>query len=42
LEDVRHGHLIVIAASFFLYAATLILLPRLAGHGHPEPVGTDI
>jgi len=42
LEDVRHGHLIVIAASFFLYAATLILLPRLAGHGHREPVGTDI
>jgi hypothetical protein len=42
LEDVRHGHLIVIAASFFLYAATLIVLPRLAGHGHREPVRTEI
>ena len=29
-EDLRHGHLVLIAASFFLYAATLILLPRMA------------
>ena len=36
LEDLRHGHLVFIAASFFLYAATLILLPRLAGSGHTE------
>lgn len=42
LEDVRHGHLIVIAASFFLYAATLIVLPRLAGHGHREPVQPEV
>ncbi len=36
VEDVRHGHLLVIAASFVLYAATLIVLPRLAGHGHRD------
>jgi hypothetical protein len=42
LEEVRHGHLIVIAASFFLYAATLILLPRLAGHSHREPAHAEI
>lgn len=38
VEDVRHGHLIAIAASFVLYAATLIVLPRLTGHGHRTPV----
>jgi hypothetical protein len=32
----RHVHLIFIAVSFFLYAATLILLPRLAGSDHTE------
>jgi hypothetical protein len=42
LEDVRRGHLVVIAASFVLYAATLILLPRLAGHGREEPALTEI
>ncbi len=42
MEDVRHGHLIAIAASFFLYAATLIVLPRLAGYGHREMVRTEI
>jgi hypothetical protein len=41
-EDVRHGHLIFIAASFFLYAATLILLPRLAGHGRKEQTPAEI
>jgi hypothetical protein len=35
-EDLRHDHLVFIAASFFLYAATLILLPRLAGSDHTE------
>ncbi len=29
--DLGHGHFVLIAASFFLYAGTLILLPRLAG-----------
>ncbi len=38
VEDVRNGHLIAIAASFVLYAATLIVLPRIAGHRHREPV----
>ena len=35
-EDVRHGHLIFIAASFFVYAATLLMLPRLAGQGRKK------
>ena len=30
LEDALHGHLVFIAASFILYAATLMLLPRLS------------
>jgi hypothetical protein len=42
LEDVRHGHLVAIAASFFLYAGTLILLPRLAGHRHQEPARDEM
>ncbi len=41
-EDLRHGHLGLIAASFFLYAATLILLPRLASRGQPEQSPTAI
>ena len=40
-QDVRHGHLIFIAASFFLYAATLLLLPRLAGQGRKEQVPVE-
>ena len=42
LQDVRHGHLIFIAASFFLYAATLLLLPRLAGQGRKDQTYTEI
>ena len=41
-EDVRHGNLIVIAASFVLYAATLIVLPRLATYRSRELVGADV
>ena len=37
LEDVRHGHLVAIAASFFLYAGTLILI---AATGRPQPPST--
>lgn len=42
IEDLRHDHLVLIAASFFLYAATLILLPRLASRGQPEQSPTAI
>ena len=31
--DLRHGHFVLIAISFFLYATTLILLPQLTGRG---------
>jgi hypothetical protein len=41
-QDVSHGHLIFIAASFFLYAATLILLPRLAGQSRKEQTPAEI
>jgi len=34
LEDLRHGHLAFIAAAFFLFALTLIAVPRLARTGH--------
>jgi hypothetical protein len=33
LEDLRHGHLEFIAASIFLFAVTLIAVPRLARMG---------
>jgi hypothetical protein len=33
LEDLRHGHLAFIAASIFLFAITLIAVPRLARMG---------
>jgi predicted tellurium resistance membrane protein TerC len=32
-EDLRHGHMESIAASIFLFALTLIALPRLARMG---------
>lgn len=38
LEDVRHGHLLAIAASFVLYAGTLIWLPHLAAQRREHPV----
>jgi ABC-type Na+ efflux pump permease subunit len=41
-QDVRQGHLIFIAASFFLYAATLLLLPRLAGQGRKEQTLAEV
>jgi len=34
LEDLRHGRLEFIAAAFFLFALTLIAVPRLAREGH--------
>jgi len=34
LEDLRHGHLEFIAASIFLFAVTLIAVPRIARMGH--------
>jgi hypothetical protein len=33
-EDLRHGHLEFIAASIFLFAVTLIAVPRIARMGH--------
>ena len=33
-EDLRHGRMEFIAASFFLFAITLIGVPRLARTGH--------
>jgi hypothetical protein len=33
LEDLRHGHLEFIAASIFLFAVTLMAVPRLARMG---------
>ncbi len=33
-EDLRHGRLVFTAASLFLYAVTLLLIPRLT---HPKP-----
>ena len=33
-EDLRHGRMEFIAASFFLFAITLIGVPRLARLGH--------
>jgi predicted tellurium resistance membrane protein TerC len=30
LEDLRHGHMEYIAASIFLFAVTLIVVPRIA------------
>jgi hypothetical protein len=33
-EDLRHGHLAFIAASIFLFALTLIVVPRVARIGH--------
>jgi predicted tellurium resistance membrane protein TerC len=30
LEDLRHGHMEYIAASIFLFAVTLIAVPRIA------------
>jgi hypothetical protein len=33
-EDLRHGHLEFIAASIFLFAITLIAVPRIARMGH--------
>ena len=33
-EDLRHGHLEYIAGSIFLYALTLIAVPRIARMGH--------
>jgi hypothetical protein len=42
LEDLRHGHLEFIAASIFVFAVTLIAVPRIARMGHrgnkPEPI----
>jgi hypothetical protein len=35
LEDLRHGHLGFIAASIFLFAVTLIAVPRIARMGKP-------
>jgi predicted tellurium resistance membrane protein TerC len=35
-EDLRHGHLEFIAASLFLFAITLIVVPRLARMGQKE------
>jgi hypothetical protein len=32
-EDLRHGHLAFIAASIFLFAITLIVVPRVARMG---------
>jgi hypothetical protein len=32
-EDLRHGHLAFIAASIFLFAITLIVVPRVARTG---------
>ena len=32
-EDLRHGHLAFIAASFFLFAMTLIAVPRASRVG---------
>ena len=32
-EDLRHGHLAFIAASIFLFAVTLIVVPRVARTG---------
>jgi hypothetical protein len=34
LEDMRHGHLEYVAASIFLFAVTLIAVPRIARMGH--------
>ena len=34
LEDLRHGHLAFIAGSIFLFAVTLIVVPRVARTGH--------
>jgi hypothetical protein len=34
IEDLRHGHLVFIAASIFLFAITLIAVPRMA---RPDP-----
>jgi hypothetical protein len=33
-EDLRHGHLEFVAASIFLFAVTLIAVPRIARMGH--------
>jgi hypothetical protein len=33
LEDLRHGHLAFIAGSIFLFAITLIVVPRVARTG---------
>ena len=33
-EDLRHGHLEFIAASIFLFAITLIAVPRISRIGH--------
>ena len=41
LEDALHGHLVLIAASFILYAATLMLLPRLASPRRKGPALTS-
>jgi hypothetical protein len=32
-EDLRHGHMVFIAGSIFLFALTLIVVPRLMGWG---------
>jgi predicted tellurium resistance membrane protein TerC len=33
IEDLRHGHLVFIAGSIFLFAITLIMVPRVARTG---------
>jgi hypothetical protein len=32
-EDLRHGHLAFIAASIFIFAITLLVVPRVARMG---------
>ena len=46
-EDLRHGHMAFIAGSIFLFAVTLIAVPRLVRRGsrsraahHPELAAT--
>jgi hypothetical protein len=40
-EDLRHGHLVFIAASIFVYALTLIAVPRLVRMGQKTKIGSE-
>ena len=41
VEDLRHSRLAYIAASIFLFAVTLIAVPRVARRGRKSPEGRD-